>query len=192
MDTAIYALDSTLCQAEPVWNVTAEAGLKTLVWHWPGSAWPPSSDSPNLSVVDGAQPVFVNMGTANVDDDKLVYATKEITAVSYKPNQAADTGAGCIINHVEAESADDFNLTGSLTGAQTMVNVQLSILDGEAGGELAKMDAVNSPIKPAEGFAAALPAGALEFTIVTSAGYVRRPGVILPDANRSIHQSRRL
>ena len=91
LDTLVYNLDSRRCQAEQLWNVTAEAGKKTLVWHWPGSAWPPSSDSPNLSVVDGAQPVFVNMGTANVDDDKLVYATTEITEVIYKPNQASDT-----------------------------------------------------------------------------------------------------
>ena len=33
---SIYALDSTMCLAEPFWNVAAEAGKKTLVWHWPG------------------------------------------------------------------------------------------------------------------------------------------------------------
>lgn len=33
-----YNFDSRNCQAEPLWNVTAEAGLKTLVWHWPGSS----------------------------------------------------------------------------------------------------------------------------------------------------------
>ena len=183
LDTLVYNLDSRRCQAEQLWNVTAEAGKKTLVWHWPGSAWPPSSDSPNLSVVDGAQPVFVNMGTANVDDDKLVYATTEITEVIYKPNQASDTGAGCIINHVEAAEEEEFDLSSSLSGAQTLVNVQLSILDGEAGGELSKMDAVNSPIKPAKGFTDALPESAKEFTIVTSGGYTRRAGVILPDTN---------
>lgn len=41
--SAIY---STSCKAEQLWNVTAEAGKKTLVWHWPGASWPPSSDSP--------------------------------------------------------------------------------------------------------------------------------------------------
>ena len=29
----VYSLDSTLCKAEPIWNCTAEAGYKTLVWH---------------------------------------------------------------------------------------------------------------------------------------------------------------
>ncbi len=33
-----YNLDSRKCMAEQLWNVTAEAGKKTLVWHWPGSS----------------------------------------------------------------------------------------------------------------------------------------------------------
>ena len=67
LDTAVYALDSRSCKAEPLWNVFAEAGRQTLVWHWPGSSWPPTSSSPNLSVVDGTQPTAVNMGTALID-----------------------------------------------------------------------------------------------------------------------------
>ncbi len=189
LDTVVYNMDSRRCQAEQLWNVTAEAGLKTLVWHWPGSAWPPSSESSNLHVVDGAQPVFVNMGTANVDEDKLVYATAEIEKVVYKPNQANDTGAGCIINHLDLDKeAEEFALTSNLTGTQKMVNIQLSIYDGEAGGDFGKMDAVNSPLKPAEGWAIALPEGAKEFTIVTSSGYTRRMAVIWPDADGKYRQ----
>ena len=68
LDTIIYGLDSRLCQAEQLWNVTAEAGKKTLVWQWPGSSWPPTSESPNLAVVDGAQPGFISFGTGMRDD----------------------------------------------------------------------------------------------------------------------------
>ena len=56
LDAVVYNMDSRNCEAEQMWNVTTEAGMKTLVWHWPGSSWPPSSDSPLLSVVDGTQP----------------------------------------------------------------------------------------------------------------------------------------
>lgn len=35
LDTIMYNLDSRMCKAEQLWNVTAEAGKKTLVWHWP-------------------------------------------------------------------------------------------------------------------------------------------------------------
>ena len=34
--TAIY---STYMKAEPLWDVTAKAGKKTLLMHWPGGAW---------------------------------------------------------------------------------------------------------------------------------------------------------
>lgn len=32
----VYALDSTICKAEQVWNCLVEAGNKVLLWHWPG------------------------------------------------------------------------------------------------------------------------------------------------------------
>ena len=48
---------------------------KNLVWHWPGSAWPPSSDSKDLFVVDGAQPGNVNVGVAKVDAEKFAVAS---------------------------------------------------------------------------------------------------------------------
>ena len=38
LDIIEYNIDSRLCQAELLWNVFAEAGKKTLVWHWPGSS----------------------------------------------------------------------------------------------------------------------------------------------------------
>ena len=55
LDAVVYNMDSRNCTAEQIWNVTSEAGMKTLVWHWPGSSWPPTSDSLELSVVDGTQ-----------------------------------------------------------------------------------------------------------------------------------------
>ena len=64
----VYALDSTICKAEQVWNCLVEAGNKVLVWHWPGSSWPPTSENPNLAVVDGAQPGFIGFGTGMRDD----------------------------------------------------------------------------------------------------------------------------
>ena len=93
----IYALDSTMCKAELLWNCFAKAGKKTLVWHWPGSAWPPTSDSSNLYVVDGAQPAAVNMSIANVDGEKMVLASKEVKSVGYKAGSTEDTGVGCVI-----------------------------------------------------------------------------------------------
>ena len=73
-DKIAYNFDSRLCKAEQLWNVFAEAGRKTLVWHWPGSAWPPSSDSPNLYVVDGTSPGSVGMSAGTVEQEFMVGA----------------------------------------------------------------------------------------------------------------------
>lgn len=80
-----YNFDSRNCKAEPLWNVTAEAGLKTLVWHWPGSSWPPTSSSPKLSVVDGTQPTAVNMGTAIIDWEGVGMASESVEKLIFSP-----------------------------------------------------------------------------------------------------------
>ena len=67
-----------------LWNVFAEAGKQTLVWHWPGSSWPPTSDSPNLHVVDGTQPAAINMGVATTDWEKIGLASEEIDDLKFK------------------------------------------------------------------------------------------------------------
>lgn len=177
LDTASYNLDSRLCHAEPLWNVTAEAGMKTLVWHWPGSSWPPTSQSPNLHVVDGTQPTMINGGVARVDLEKIVLAKEEFTEVSYKPAAVNNTGAGCVIEDLP-EVEDTFDVNSILGGdSMSMRNIILSQSDGEDGIDAVKLDLCNSPIKEAKGWANA-PEGAKEFYVITSEGRVRRPCLI--------------
>ena len=57
MDGFVYNLNSHRCKAEQLWNITANEGLKTLVWHWPGSSWPPTSESENLSSTAPSRPL---------------------------------------------------------------------------------------------------------------------------------------
>lgn len=178
LDTAGYNLDSRLCQAEALWNVTAEAGMKTLVWHWPGSSWPPTSDNPNLHVVDGTQPTMINGGAARVDLEKIVLADTKITEVSYRPAAVNNTGAGCVIEDLP-EVEDTFDANSILGGdSMSMRNIILQQSDGEDGLDAVKLDLCNSPIKEAEGWADA-PEGAKEFYVITSEGLVRRPCLIL-------------
>ena len=66
---------STSLKAEPLWNVTAEAGKKTLVWHWPGGAWPPTSDSENLMVVDGTSAGALGYNAMGRDMDMMAVAS---------------------------------------------------------------------------------------------------------------------
>lgn len=178
LDTAGYNLDSRLCHAEALWNVTAEAGMKTLVWHWPGSSWPPTSDSPNLHVVDGTQPAAPNSGVAKIEMEKMVYASTRFTEVLYKPGATNNTGAGCVIEDVP-EAEDTFDANSVLGGdAMSMRNIILKQSDGEDGVEDVPIDLCNSPVKEAKGWVDA-PADAKEFYVVTSNGLVRRPCLIL-------------
>ena len=100
LDHMVYNLYSSNCKAEQLWNVTAEAGLKTLVFHWPGSSWPPSSDSPNLHVVDGTSPSSIQTTIAGIDGGAVVYAGEEVEKTLYVPFIANDCGAGCIIHNI--------------------------------------------------------------------------------------------
>ena len=178
LDTAGYNLDSRLCKAEALWNVTAEAGLKTLVWHWPGSSWPPTSNNSNLHVVDGTQPAAPNSGVAKIEGEKIVLAKSDIKEVLYKPAATNNTGAGCVIEDIP-ETEDVFDANSILGGdAMSMRNIIFKHSDGEDGIEDVAVDLCNSPIKEAAGWADA-PADAKEFYCVTSDGLVRRPCLIL-------------
>jgi len=101
LDAVEYNMDSRLCTAEPLWNVFAEAGKKTLVWHWPGSSWPPTSDSPNLLVVDGTSPGSVAMSNCQREAEFLVTANEKFTEVTLLPRAASSASAPCVIEDLD-------------------------------------------------------------------------------------------
>ncbi len=185
LDQEAYNLDSRNCQAEPVWNVFAEAGKKTLVWHWPGSSWPPTSTSPNLLVVDGTVPGSVNV-SAQVEKEFFFVARTDIEAPTFIPAAAQDIQAACVIEDVQVER-DTAPVGFEDKGLGAMVSVppvRSLIIDtytqGQWGSLAAKQNVAFSSIKPAKGWAQA-PEGALECVLLLSNGYVRRPVLILPN-----------
>lgn len=189
-DTTIYTLDSRLCKAEPLWNVFAEAGKKTLVWHWPGSSWPPTSDSDNLSVVDGTQPSAVNMGTALVDWETMGLADESIQEVAYAHYDSSDKGVnGCVItgldDMVENDGGNKRNATmkAVLGSSKESDRMCLSVEDTEIV-TLAQMNVnhFNSPITKASGWSIDVPEDAKEFVMLISEGYVRRNVLLLKNA----------
>lgn len=188
LDTTVYALDSRKCKAELLWNVTAEAGMNTLVWHWPGSSWPPTSDSSNLSVVDGTQPSSVNTGTAIIDWEKIVLADETMTDLQYAAHDASDKGvAGCVITGLEdvVASEDDSEKMSAATFRKMVASSKEStiLVMDESETEIDMLasnnvDMVNSYIRPANGWTNA-PEDAKEFAVLISSGYTRRPCLIL-------------
>ncbi|NLI11117.1 alkaline phosphatase family protein [Pelotomaculum propionicicum] len=180
LDVIEYNLDSSKCQAEQLWNVFAEAGKKTLVWHWPGSSWPPTSTSPNLSVVDGTQPGNVNMGVAIVDPEKILVASVKTEEVTYKKQAATEGEVPCVISDLKVQKST-YNLAESVK-AKKKTRILLTKEDGEGALPETPFDVVYSPIKDAAGWADA-PADAREFTMLHAGGLIRRPCLILKNAD---------
>ncbi len=181
LDVIEYNIDSRLCQAELLWNVFAEAGKKTLVWHWPGSSWPPTSDSPNLMVVDGTSPGSVGMAVAQVDTEFLLGANETIAEVTFKEKAAGDAAAPCVIEDLDLDNEKQQSETLSLDDIDTSMSIHtLIVRESQKGTNMteATLDLVQSPLKAASGWAAA-PADAKEFTLLLSKGLIRRPGLIL-------------
>lgn len=186
LDTYGYALDSNLCHAEQMWNVTAEAGLKTLVFHWPGSSWPPTSESENLLVIDGTNPEGVNMGTAQVEGEFVAVCSDQFKETTFK------LGAGggemmCVVTDLEDAKGSDFDLGEMMHFMATAPEIRRVPLPKALDADAAIMqdktfDVSLSPVKEPKGWAHA-PKGAKESTVLLSKGLIRRPILILKNEN---------
>lgn len=182
-DTMLYNFDSVNCKAEQIWNVTAEAGLKTLVWHWPGSSWPPSSQSENLYVIDGTQPEGINIGTALLDNDVLVVGSVKVEAPSFRVNAAMNSSVPCFISGLEkAENEDNGTADGSnmmdRVVMKKITRVTMDASENRMEANKTPMDMLSTTIVPAKDWKAA-PRDALETVLLFSSGFIRRPCLLL-------------
>ena len=177
LDTIEYNMDSRLCKAEQLWNVFAEAGKKTLVWNWPGSSWPPSSDSPNLLVVDGSAPGPVASGVAQVEEEFILAASADIPEVTFKAKAAAEGVAPCVLHDLNVDTGDQkgIRLEDTMQGMHMIIYKRSQMSTGMTESPV---DLVQSSLKPAVGWLDA-PADALEFTLLQSQGLIRRVGLLL-------------
>lgn len=181
LDTIEYNMDSTNCQAEPMWNATAEAGKKTLVWHWPGSSWPPTSDSPNLMVVDGSSPGCVGMATSTLEVEFLMSAKDTYKEVAVIPAAATEAHAPCVVENMEVSENADGALGIEDWAAKYITRIVYKPSQMEGEGTEIGMDLQVSPIKEPKGWTAA-PEGAKEVILLTAKGLLRWPGLILKNA----------
>ncbi len=181
IDLTDYNLDSRNCHAEPLWNVFAESGKKTLVWHWPGSAWPPTSDSENLLVVDGTSPGSVGMATSQIESEFIVGASEQIPELRYIPKAPMEASAACVVTDLELDDDNEsYDLLGGVGNreAKGIRKLVESLSQHTTATTEALNDMIQSPIKPASGWTNA-PVDAKEFTVLFSKGLIRRPGLIL-------------
>ena len=185
LDTVVYSFDSSNCKAEQLWNVFAEEGRKTLVWHWPGSSWPPTSDSPNLHVVDGTQPSNINIAVGTAEWGQWYIADATVEHEEIVEIEADDSGAGCVISDLEVE--DDVDYDNALDISLKAKEMKNNMLDGYAGeyapAKLPFRENISKlPLKAAKGWANA-PEDAKEFAIPISGGLERRVALVTKSDN---------
>ena len=200
LDCNFAGIYSKYVHAEQLWNVTAEAGKKTLVWHWPGGAWPPSSDSENLMVVDGTTPGALGFGYAMRDGEVTVIANTNAPEPKFAFYAAGHTngydGDGTDLvfqglggsNTSKKDYHDDlwkeFSEGIACNGykPKRFMDYRLSILmPGETNMDLLKRFPQHvslSPVSEPEGWANA-PEGAKEFTWLQLFGKMPAPCLIL-------------
>ncbi|MBO5428753.1 MAG: alkaline phosphatase family protein, partial [Peptococcaceae bacterium] len=199
LDMIQEAFFSNFCKAEQLWNVTAEAGKKTLVFHWPGGAWPPSSDSENLYVVDGTSPGAMGNTTHRRCDEVIIVATTKTKEGGFIPYGAADSHVDgdkselkphmpkvAKSNRQDPRIAEYYEKYLEGVVFQDYVPPQyLSIKNGVFYEDTNMFHLADwptglsiSPITEPEGWANA-PADAKKFTIYYAFGKVTRPALIL-------------
>lgn len=200
-DITIGAFSSRFLKAQPLWNVTAEAGKKTLVMHWPGGSFPPTIDSDNLYTIDGSSPGACCAWSSARDFDMLFVASTKAEKPSYMP-------MSLVTSDVEGDEKLSMNwkMVGGVTPEakervkkyqkwyKEFINVEgyepansfvvdtmffekdntmmWHLADFPTGGSI-------SPIWPANGWGFDVPSGAKEFMLLSGMGKVVRYGLIL-------------
>ncbi len=202
LDINFGGIYSKYCHAEQLWNITAESGKKTLVWHWPGSAWPPSTDSPNLMVVDGTSPGALGFGYAMRDWENISCASTKATEAKFYPSAlrstANFTGDPAELGHVPSpytkvehqpyfdelwnafkEGIDGFNGHKMNKGMDIRTNILMPGDSQMATLHCYQSNVGLSPITEPEGWGFEVPAGAKEFTLLQLFGKMTRPCLLL-------------
>jgi len=202
-DITISAFSSRFLKAEPLWNVTAQAGKKTLTMHWPGGSFPPTIDSENLFSIDGSSPGAVCAWSNERDFDMVYIASTKAQKTSYKPYSVMSselegdeelkfamklgTKSGKSPEAKERvrkyrEWYKEFiNVEGYEPNDSMVTDKVLYKKDKGLNWFLADMPQSGciSPISSANGWAFEVPADAKEFVMITYGGKVTRNALIL-------------
>lgn len=181
LDKTMVNFDSRNCKAEPLWNILAEEGIKTCVFHWPGNAWPPTSTNENLYVCDGSTPGCLGMGAATLANEFMVVADVKIETVTFAPSATADLDKACVIKTDDLTDGGS-GMTDGLKQTKEKASYIMSSQEGMGAACLDDRFSLGlSPIKATSGWAGTIPAGAKEFTLLLSKGMIRRMGLVLPN-----------
>ncbi len=199
LDRLVYTFDTSLIQAEQIWETAVNNGKKALVWTWP-CCWPARIDSPNLHIVGGLAPLGPNHTSAIMEDDHITYASVECKEVGPREHVELKGGAGCVMSDDMKPGStgtyvDSFNEMGAgnaSTGSKELAIGSIApkawlLFNHEEGEEVSESDkcvqTFNSPIIEPKNWNRELSKGAKEFYVVVSRGMNRYPALLLQNEN---------
>ncbi len=205
-DITIEGFSSRFLKAEPLWDVTAAAGKKTLVMHWPGGSFPPTSDSANLFTIDGSSPgaccgwassrgmdcicladtkakepsfAVMSIPTTDIEGDaKLTFKGPKRTTGRSEEAKAR------VQEHMQ-KFADIINVEGYNLSRNACKDTMLMNEDVNTQWTLADFpcDGSISPISEPSGWTVEIPEGSKEFVMMMYTNRVQRPALILKNEN---------
>ena len=205
-EITINAFSSAFLKAEPIFNVTANEGINTLVFHWPGGSWPPTVDNGHLWTIDGSSPGAVGGWTCRLDFDSVIIAsdlTKELK-YTFMGAVTSDLKGDEDLPYYNYKNGDKYLGKLSAEGKELLTKYRAEI-DAKIGVEgysntteyKIQTDAVAhtqwevadfpcscsmSPITEPEGWEFDIPEGSKEFAMKIVYGQVTRYGLILKNA----------
>lgn len=178
LDVMQYNLDSRRCTAEQLWDVCAEAGKKTLVFHWPGCSWPPTRK--DLYVIDGSNPGSACMSTNQVEDNFIFYANETINNLKFVP-KAGKNVSMCVIDDLQVEQNEGYDFAAAMSGGDIR-NIMIDSTISQQGGSGLLVDTVISPLRKATNWTTPQADNAMEFTLLFSGGFVYRPCLLVKNS----------
>lgn len=181
-DELVYAFNSELCRAEALWETAAKSQVKTLVFAWPGSSWPPKVHNDYLHVVDGTTPSTVSMTTNSIDSEKMYIASVDFSENKYQSAIKVENGAGCVLSDVDVSDNTGMTLAEKSTNGNNLINYEMTFDDGEGAFEQMQIDMYQGPIIDAHSWPFEVPTDAKEFLCGANKGLERRYALILKNA----------
>lgn len=212
LEITYAAFASNFLKVQPLWNITAEAGKKTVVWHWPGGAWPPTIDNENLITVDGSSPGAVCANSNERDFDTVFIASAKAKKPSYMPMSVRESfmegdetlsfigtpqrmsktpEAQAMLEQYRKEYVENIGVDGYQVPFHFVTNsFQFEEPEKEFGGKGMMWDLADfpttcsiSPIYPPQGWEFAIPEDSKEFVMLSGLGKVVRYCLLLKNEN---------
>lgn len=175
LDVLDYGFDSTLLQAETIWQAYARAGKKSIVFNYPTS-WPAQAE--DSIYVDGTS-IYTNL-RGYIDYEKVYEGRTGDFETVIIPHQVDQSGANCRFEGEETTQKAEISKDAYEGFGYSQPGLVTTTQDGELSADTPTADQILTPISQASNWTV-LSARALEFPFPVNSGQEERYGLLVED-----------